>query len=95
MEKGGETDQLQVLGRALDDTTEGAVFSHEIAYVLGQIQSKATVEKEEEGEKGRRGERREEGERRKEERLTGCRSLVVPSMIPPKERSSATRLPTS
>lgn len=34
----------QALGRALDDTTEGAVFSHEIAYVLGQIQSKAAIE---------------------------------------------------
>eukprot|EP01127_Copromyxa_protea_P005490 TRINITY_DN15419_c0_g1_i1.p1 TRINITY_DN15419_c0_g1~~TRINITY_DN15419_c0_g1_i1.p1 ORF type:complete len:332 (-),score=108.96 TRINITY_DN15419_c0_g1_i1:123-1013(-) len=40
----GTEEAVEALGRALDDTTEGAVFSHEIAYVLGQIQSKAATE---------------------------------------------------
>lgn len=40
----GTTAAVEVLGRALDDTTEGAVFSHEIAYVLGQIQSPEAIE---------------------------------------------------
>jgi len=40
----GTSKAVEALGRALDDTTEGAVFSHEVAYVLGQIQSKEAIE---------------------------------------------------
>jgi len=40
----GSNKAVEALGRALDDTTEGAVFSHEIAYVLGQIQSAVAIE---------------------------------------------------
>jgi len=34
----------QILGEALHDVSSGAVFTHEVAYVLGQLQDKSAVE---------------------------------------------------
>jgi len=35
---------VQILGEALHDVSSGAVFTHEVAYVLGQLQDKSAVE---------------------------------------------------
>jgi len=37
-------DAIKILGEALHDKESGAVFTHEVAYVLGQLQDKSAVE---------------------------------------------------